>query len=116
MQISKYDILLVNLNPTLGSEQKGIRPCLVVQNNNANQSSNTTVVCPITSSIKDYPHTIIINPSNFNNLDRVSRIDLLQIRTIDELRILKKIGVLDPIYKEEFKEKFNISFDLDDMF
>ncbi len=116
MQIKKYDILLVNLNPTLGSEQKSTRPCIVVQHNPANHSSTTTVVCPITSTIKKFPHTLIVNPSKLNNLTNVCKIDILQIRTVDKIRIIKKIGELDDKYKEELKEKFCISFDLDDMF
>lgn len=115
MQINKYDIAIVNLNPTMGSEQKGIRPCLIVQNNQANKFSNTTVICPISSKIKRYPHTIIIDPSKSNNLKNQSRLDLLQIRTIDKKRITEKIGQLDKKYHREFKERFKISFDLDDI-
>ena len=115
MKIKKYDIILVNLNPTCGSEQKGIRPCLVVQNNEANKYSKTTTICIISSIVKKYPHTLIIQPSDCNGLLQISRIDLLQIRTIDKSRIIRKLGTLDKKYKNEFKQKFIISFDLEDL-
>lgn len=115
MQIKKYDILIINLNPTFGSEQKGIRPCMVVQNNQFNERAQTTVVCPITSVIKHYPHHLIVQPSSQNSLRKRSRLDLLQIRTIDKGRITKKIGTLDEEYRDELKAKFFVSFDLDDI-
>ena len=115
MKIEKYDILLVNLNPTKGSEQKGERPCLVVQNNGANEFSKTTVICPISTVIKKYPHTLIVSASKNNGLKKESRIDILQIRTIDKTRIVKKIGTLDEQYKKTLRNKIGISFDLDDI-
>ena len=115
MMIKKYDIVLVNLNPTKGSEQKGIRPCMVLQNNGANLYSNTTVICPISSKIRRFPHTLILNPSKTNGLKNESRLDILQIRTIDKERITKKMGILDDHYRMEMKGKIKTSFDLDDI-
>lgn len=115
MNVKKYDILLINLNPTKGSEKQGIRPCLVVQNNAANEHANTTVVCPISSVIKKYPHTLIVESGKINGLQQQSRVDILQIRVIDQSRVIKKIGVLDEEYKEEFRNRMAISFDLDDI-
>lgn len=106
MRIKKYDILIV----------RGIRPGIVVQNNRFNQSSSTTVVCPLSSVLKKiYPHHMVVKPSFQNGLKKTSRADLLQIRTIDQERIIKKIGVLDERYRDELKAKFFISFDLDDI-
>jgi mRNA interferase MazF len=115
MIIKKYDIILVNLNPTKGSEQKGIRPCMVLQNNGANLYSSTTVVCPLSSTVRRFPHTIILSPSKTNGLKNESRLDILQIRTIDKERIMKKMGVLDIDYKIELRQKIKTSFDLDDI-
>ena len=115
MVIRKYDIFLVNLNPTKGSEQKGIRPCMVLQNNGANLYSGTTVVCPLSSTIRRFPHTLVLNPSKTNGLKNESRLDILQIRTIDKGRIVKKLGHLDKRHRRELKEKIKISFDLDDI-
>jgi len=115
MEIKKYDIFLVDLNPTKGSEQKGIRPCLVIQNNGANNFSRTTVICPISSTLKRYPHHLIIKPSTENGLKNESRVDFLQVRTIDKARIINKIGKLDQGYKNEFKYRMEISFDFEDL-
>ena len=115
MLIKKYDLLLVDLNPTKGSEQKGVRPCLVLQNNAANAFSGTTVVCPISTTIKHYPHTLIVEASKKNGLKAQSRVDILQLRVIDKKRILKKLGELDEKYREELKHRIGISFDLDDI-
>jgi mRNA interferase MazF len=116
MRISKYDILIIDLNPTLGFDQQGVRPVLVVQTNRVNRFSPTTVVCPISSVLKQYPHHFIVEPSTENGLYKKSRVDLLQIRTIDQSRIVKKIGTLESKYWYEFKGRFVISFDLEDYF
>ena len=115
MNVKKYDILLVDLNPTRGSEQQGVRPCLVIQINAAIQVSSTTVVCILSSVIKDYPHTLIVQPSEINNLKNESRVDLLQVRTIDRNRIISRIGKLDDKYRNALKSKLVISFDIDDI-
>lgn len=109
---NKFDILLVDLNPIKWSEQSWIRPCIVIQNDNANMFARTFVIAIISSVIKEYPHTLIINPSNNNWLKEISRIDLLQIRTIDEMRIIKKLWCLDEKYKSELNMKLEIAFDL----
>ena len=115
MIVNKYDIFLVDLNPTIGSEIQGVRPCLVLQNNAANLHSDTTVICPISSKIKRYPHTLIIPSSKINGLSNESRIDPLQIRTIDKKRMIKKIGILDAKYHKKLLNKIIISFDLNDI-
>ena len=114
--VKKYDIVLVNLNPTRGSEQRGIRPCLVLQNNEANKRSQTTVIAIFSSVIKYFPHTMVVDPTRHNGLKKKSRLDLLQIRTIDRHRVIKKLGMLDASYRAELRERFEVSFDLEDLF
>lgn len=116
MKIQKYDIIIVALEPTRGSELKGTRPCLVIQNNEANSRSATTVVCTFSSVIKHYPHMMTVEATETNGLNNLSRLDILQIRTIDKERIHKKIGVLDHNYRPEFKQRFWDSFDMEDLF
>ncbi len=116
MQIKKYDIVLVILDPVQGSEKRGTRPCLVVQNNEVNASSQTTVVCPFTTKIKDYFFLLKVLPSRDNGLSEVSCLDLLQIRVVDQKRILKNLGRLEVSYYVTLKKAFIESFDLDDMF
>ncbi len=108
----KFDIVLIDLNPVKWSEQSWIRPCIIIQNDFANKYANTFVVAILSSIIKEYPHTLIIDKSQKNNLELKSRIDLLQIRTIDETRVIKKIWELDTKYKQILDEKIKISFGL----
>ena len=95
MQIKRGDIVLVNLNPTRGSEQGKKRPAVVIQNNLGNQYSPTTIIAPITSKIftKEFPTNVQIKPQE-SSLEKPPTILLNQIRTIDKLRIIKKIATI----------------------
>ena len=108
----KFEIILVDLNPVKWSEQSWIRPCIILQNNNANKFAKTFVIAILSSVIKDFPHTLIVNPSKDNWLKDISRIDLLQIRTVDEQRIIKKLWILDKESRLEMDSKLKIAFDL----
>lgn len=108
----KFDILLVDLNPVKWSEQSWIRPCIVLQNNNANKFARTFVIAIISSVVKEFPHTLIIKPSKINWLKEISRIDLLQIRTVDEQRIIKKLWILDESFRSQLDMKLKIAFDI----
>lgn len=110
--MKKYDIILVDLNPVKWSEQSWIRPCIIIQNDFANRYARTYVIAIISSVIKDYPHTIIVDNSIINWLNTISRIDLLQIRTIDKDRIISHLWELEQKYKTELNEKIKIAFDL----
>ena len=96
MILKKGDIFLVNLKPTKGSEQGGIRPCLIIQNNQGNLYSPLTIIVPITSKNfeKQYPTNVFISKES-SKLKKDSTILLNQIRTIDKRRLIKKIGSLD---------------------
>ncbi|MAG45296.1 MAG: PemK family transcriptional regulator [Nanoarchaeota archaeon] len=95
MKIKRGDVLLVNLEPVIGSEQGRIRPVLVIQNNISNENSPTTIIAPFTSKIysKEFPTNVQVSPSE-SKLDKESTILLNQIRTIDKSRIIKKISSL----------------------
>lgn len=115
--MKKYDIVLANLDPTKGSEQKGTRPCLVLQNNVVNASRiKTVVVIPFTTSIKNIPWALILDPSEINGLSEKSRLELSQIRTIDRSRIIKSLGCLEPEKRKELQGKIILFFDLFDEF
>jgi mRNA interferase MazF len=84
MEINQYQIITVNLDPTVGSEIKKTRPCIVISPNEMNRQISTIVIAPITSTKKNYPTRVKISVNQ-----RVSRIALDQIRTIDKSRIIK---------------------------
>lgn len=94
VDIVRGDIFLANLEPTIGSEQGGIRPVLIIQDNILNIHSPTTIIVPITSKIytKNYPTNVQFLSSR---LKKESTILLNQIRTIDKKRIIKRIGKID---------------------
>ena len=93
MEIKQYQIILVNLDPTVGSEIKKTRPCVVISPNEMNKYLQTVVVAPMTSQSKRYPTRIEVR---HNENDGWIFID--QIRTIDKTRIIK---VLDKLSKKE---------------
>lgn len=94
------DIWLVNFNPAQGSEQKGIRPAVIIQNDIGNEVSPVTIVAAISSVIKTYPINVAIKPDE-SGLERESVVKLNQIRTIDKKRLIKRLGRLDfPKMKE----------------
>ncbi|MCX6815805.1 MAG: type II toxin-antitoxin system PemK/MazF family toxin [Candidatus Aenigmarchaeota archaeon] len=91
--IRRGDIVLVNLEPVLGSEQGNTRPALVIQNNIGNERSKLTIIAPITSRIysKQFPTNVEIDETN-SPLKKKSTILFNQIRTIDKIRIIKNYG------------------------
>ncbi len=115
-KVRKYDFVLADLDPVKGSEQRGTRPCVVVQNNNANVSRLQTVTVIIcTSVLKKTPDGLFVRASKENGLTEDSRIEVSQLRTIDRTRILKKYGVLEFIYREDLRHKLFDFFDLYDV-
>ena len=90
MEIKQYHILLVNLDPTVGSEIKKNRPCLVISPDEMNKYLKTIIIAPITSSTKDYPTRIKILLGKI-----ICWIAIDQVRTIDKLSVLKILGALD---------------------
>ncbi len=88
--MNQFDIYLVNLDPTIGTEIKKTRPAIIVSPNTMNKNLNTVIVAPLTSSIKNYPSRII------NILKgKKGEIVLDQIRAVDKIRLIKKIGKVD---------------------
>jgi mRNA interferase MazF len=116
--IKQFDIFLVNLNPTEGSEQNGIRPCVCLQTNAVSDFGRTTLIAPLTSKKveKVYPFEFLIKPSKKNKIKELSKINLSQIKVIDKSRIIKKIGLLEDEYFEGFKVALQNIFDLNSDF
>lgn len=88
-QISQYDIVLVNLDPTIGSEMKKTRPCIVLSPNEMNKYLQTIVVAPMTSNSKPYPTRVEVKHKTIKGWIAID-----QIRTIDRMRIVKRYDML----------------------
>jgi len=109
--MKRGEIFLANLEPIKGSEQGGIRPVLIIQNDISNTYSPVTVIAAITSKIfdKEYPTNVFIAKQE-SKLDKDSTILLNQIRTIDKTRLIKKISNLN--YQVMMKVDFAIKASL----
>jgi mRNA interferase MazF len=108
------DIFLANLEPTKGSEQGGVRPVLIIQNDISNKYSPVTIITAITSRIfdKEYSTNVFISKED-SGLDKDSTIMLNQIRSIDNSRLIKRIGSLDSFIMNNVDKAMKISLALD---
>lgn len=89
MELKQYSIVLVNLDPTIGSEIKKTRPCVILSPNEINKFLKTIVVAPMTTNLKKYPTRVSVKHNNKNGMIAID-----QIRTIDKTRILKRFDRL----------------------
>ncbi len=90
MGISRFEVYLVKLDPTIGGEIRKTRPCLVVSPNEANRFSRTLIVAPMTTKGQIYPTRV---PCRFRGKEGLVVLD--QIRAVDRTRLFKKLGRLD---------------------
>lgn len=90
MVVKRFDVFLVNLDPTVETEIQKTRPCLVVSPDEMNRNIRTVIIAPMTSAQKDYPTRV---SCTFRK--KRGQIVLDQIRTIDKARLVKKLGTID---------------------
>ena len=95
MDLNQYQIVLVNLDPTIGSEIKKTRPCLIISPNEMNHNLRTIIIAPMTTVARKYPTRIEIRHDN-----KRGWIVIDQIRTVDKQRVIR---VLDELSKAEIK-------------
>lgn len=111
MVVKRGDIYYADLSPIVGSEQGGLRPVLIIQNDVGNKHSPTVIVSAITSSMsKAKLPTHISLCANAGLLNKDSVILLEQIRTIDKQRLREKIGHVDIDTMNKVNEGLSISF------
>src|SRR5215203_4459033 len=89
MELRQYQIVLVNLDPTIGSEIKKTRPCVIISPDEMNKYLQTVVVAPMTSSSKPYPTRVEVKHNKTKGWVVID-----QIRTVDRRRITKVFGKL----------------------
>jgi mRNA interferase MazF len=88
--MKQFEIYLVNLDPTIGSEIKKTRPAVIISPDAMNKVLNTVIIAPLTSTQKGYPSRVF---SNFKG--KKGEVVLDQLRTVDKIRLVKKIGQID---------------------
>lgn len=115
MTIKRGDIFYADLSPVIGSEQGGLRPVLIIQNDVGNKYSPTVIAAAITSRLgkAKMPTHIDVYADSFG-LAKDSVILLEQIRTIDKRRLKEKMGHLDDYLMQRVNDAINISFGLID--
>lgn len=91
MVVKRFDVYLVTLDPTLGSEIRKTRPCLVVSPDQMNRHINTVIVAPMTTQGRVYPTRV---PCQFQGKN--GQIVLDQLRTVDKVRLGKLLGQVSP--------------------
>ncbi|MBW2605201.1 MAG: type II toxin-antitoxin system PemK/MazF family toxin [Deltaproteobacteria bacterium] len=91
MVANRFDVYLTNLDPTIGSEIKKTRPCLIISPDEMNKHIRTVIVAPMTTAGKDYPTRV---SCTFKK--KKGQIVLDRIRTIDKARLIKNLGTVDP--------------------
>ena len=116
MVIRRGDMYYADLSPVIGSEQGGVRPVLIVQNDIGNKYSPTVIAAAITSQINKakLPTHIEISSKEYG-LPKDSVILTEQIRTIDKKRLKEKIGHLDNNHMERVNSALGVSFGLEEM-
>ncbi len=103
--VKQYEIYLIKLDPTQGSEIKKTRPCIIISPNEMNKYLDTIVIAPLTSSIRNYPTRVTINFQN-----RIGQIVVDQIRTVDKSRLVKKLGSLNRTSIQQVKSVIKQAF------
>ena len=90
MEVNRFDVFLVSLDPTVGSEIQKSRPCLIISPDEINHNINTVIIAPMTTHGRDYPTRI-----SCTFQDKAGQIVLDQIRTVDKIRLVKKLGRIE---------------------
>jgi mRNA interferase MazF len=90
MGVARFEVWLVNLDPTVGSEIRKTRPCVVLSPDEMNRHLRTAIVAPLTTAGKPYPSRVACR---FQGRDGLVVLD--QLRTVDQLRLVRRLGTLD---------------------
>jgi mRNA interferase MazF len=96
MVIKRFEVYLVNLDPTIGSEIRKARPCLIISPDEMNRYISTVIVAPMTTKGRDYPTRV---KCTFKGKE--GHVVLDQLRTVDKSRLVQKLGRIDQQTLEE---------------
>jgi len=108
------EIWQINLDPTIGSEMKKVRPCIILNSNMVGKLA-LKVIAPLTDFKEHYrvvPWMVVIEPNSQNGLKKISTIDLFQVRSLSQKRLVKKIGSVNKEILVSCKESLDIVFEI----
>jgi mRNA interferase MazF len=91
MVIKRFDVVLISLDPTQGSEIRKTRPCLIISPDEMNRHIATVIVAPMTTKGRSYPSRV---PCTFQG--KRGQVVLDQVRTVDKTRLVRKLGTISP--------------------
>lgn len=95
------------LNPTKGSEQNGRRPAVIISGNMLNKYLEVVIVCPLTTSVKNYKGNLILKPNAKNGLSKISEVLTFHVRSVSKTRLEQKIGEIPLKDIEVIKKTLN---------
>jgi len=95
--MKRFELYLVNLDPTIGVEMKKTRPCLIISPDEMNRCVQSVIVAPLTTQIRNIPSRVKIEANRGNGLSETSYVVLDQIKTIDKIRCVSRLGSISDI-------------------
>ena len=96
MGVNRFDVYLINLDPTVGHEIKKTRPCLIISPDEMNHHISTVIVAPMTTKGRKYPSRVTCSFKG-----KKGQVILDQIRTVDKVRLVKKLGPISKNAQEK---------------
>jgi mRNA interferase MazF len=111
--VKQGEIWQINLDPTIGSEMKKVRPCIILNNDTVGKLA-LKVIAPLTDFKEHYrliPWMVTLAPNTQNGLKKISAIDLFQVRSLSQKRLIKKIGLVDKGVLRACKESLDVVFE-----
>ena len=108
----KFDLILVNLDPTVGHEVKKTRPCVIISPDVMNNVLQTIIIAPITSTERKIPTRVLIKSTAQSGLTNDSYAMLDQIKTIDKARVIKQLGTVSECEMQEITDRLHDLFAL----
>ncbi len=113
MSINQYEIWIADLNPKFGTETGKVRPVLVLQTDLLNQVHPSTIICPITTNIQPKSNILRVHLlKGIGNVKENCDIMIDQVRSIDNKRLINKVGKIPSVQIEEVKENLKVVLDL----
>jgi mRNA interferase MazF len=99
MEVNRFDVFLVALDPTLGHEIKKSRPCAIISPDEMNRHIGTVIIAPMTTKGRNYPSRV---DCTFQG--KQGQVVLDQVRTVDKQRLVKRLGQLSPVTSDRVLE------------
>ncbi len=96
MVVKRFDVYLINLDPTIGSEIQKVRPCVIISPDEMNSFISTVIIAPMMTKGRDYPSRV-----NCQFEEKAGQIVLDQIRAVDKIRLVKKLGRINPATQKD---------------